>query len=121
VFLQNSNSTILAKDLSDTYALLGLEHDATKGLVHGLNTEEGAAVLVDNVNGPSKNRPGFAGWLVGVASGVDVRTGLVDGAVDRETGSIDGDFVASYGLAFLIDMHHIASFQHTEMNAESRL
>lgn len=117
--LQHDDTALVAKRLDDALALLLAEHDAAKGLVHGLGSPEVARVLADDVERPAKGRPGLAVLGVGVAGGVDVGASAVDGAVDHEAGGVDGRLVAADDLAVLVDLHHVAGLEHAKVDSES--
>lgn len=117
--LQHDDTALVAKRLDDALALLLAEHDAAKGLVHGLGSPEVARVLADDVERPAKGRPGLAVLGVGVAGGVDVGASAVDGAVDHEAGGVDGRLVAADDLAVLVDLDHVAGLEHAKVDSEA--
>ena len=53
-----------------------------------------------------------------MASGVEVRPSLVNCAVDLETRCVHSDFVTTNDLPILVDVDHIAGFQHSEVLTE---
>lgn len=117
--LEEDHATLVTQCLDDVLTLFSAKDDSSKGLIHGLCVVEEARILVDDVDGPAKSRPGFSGGRVHVARSVNVGASTVDSAVDDEAGCVDGDLVSTDDLSVFVDLDHITGLEHTEMLAHA--
>lgn len=104
----------------DAVALFGAEHNTTVGIVDGLGVAvELAGILRDHVEAAAKDGPGLAVDAVGVADGVDIGSGLVDGRMDEKAGLVRGSCaVTPDNGAVEIDENHVGGLEEAEVDAE---
>lgn len=111
--LKHHNPTRLSQGLGNALPLIRAQNNAAECSADGLRAPEVTGILVNNVERQSKCGLGFSSRGVRVAGSMDIRSYLVDGAVDYETSRIDGSLVATDNLALLINLHHVACLEHT--------